>query len=214
MAAPISILPAPLLAAAIKDQQVLKYFALIGPTILAYDWFLTIDSELNHVWHRRWGIIELIYLFSRYMPFVDTPIMLLYHFYLVDPSIEVCRTALTAQLMMYCIGMSISGQIFTIRTWAVWERSKVMGLFLLTEAFVAFVVQLCLINIYAKSLTYFQGYNLGGCFVLTSSNVLLVSLSIFLFVQFCMCWLSSSFMASYCPISVPRVDGPEDLPYR
>lgn len=43
-----------------------------------YDWLLTADSELTHVWSRRWGIIELLYLLSRYMPFVDTPVMLIY----------------------------------------------------------------------------------------------------------------------------------------
>jgi len=40
-----------------------------------------------------------------------------------------------------------------IRTWAVWERSKVIGLILFTEAAIAFVAQLYLTIIYAKSLT-------------------------------------------------------------
>lgn len=30
------------------------------------------------MWSCRWGIIEFLYLFSRYMPFVDTPVMLIY----------------------------------------------------------------------------------------------------------------------------------------
>ncbi|KAJ8595847.1 hypothetical protein M405DRAFT_877959 [Rhizopogon salebrosus TDB-379] len=178
-----TLLPAPFLTAAIDDQQ-MKYFSMIGPTILAYDWLITIDAESTHVWSRRWGIIEILYMFSRYMPFADTPVMLIYHFYLVDPSIEACRTALTAQYIMYCIGMSVSEQIFTIRTWAVWERSKVVGLILFTEVTCVFGLQLYLTVLYANSLTYFQGYNLGGCFILTSSKVVLFSMGIFLFIQF------------------------------
>jgi hypothetical protein len=44
----------------------------------AYDWLITIDAESTHVWSRRWGIIEFLYMFSRYMPFADTPVMLIY----------------------------------------------------------------------------------------------------------------------------------------
>jgi hypothetical protein len=83
-----------------------------------YDWLLTTDSELTHVWSRRWGIIEILYIITRYLPFVDTPVMLIYRedpiviswccsswitcyntdFYLVNPSIETCHVALTAQV--------------------------------------------------------------------------------------------------------------------
>ncbi|OJA10640.1 hypothetical protein AZE42_04534 [Rhizopogon vesiculosus] len=174
MATSISTLPTPFLIAAIDDQQ-----------LKAYDWLLTIGSEFTYVWSRRWGIIELLYLFSRYLPFVDTPIMLIYHFYLVDPSIEACHTALTAQCVMYIIGVSISEQIFMIRTWAVWKKNNVVGLVLFIGTAAVFITQLYLTAVYASSLTYFQGYNLGGCFIITSSSkVALLSIGIFLFVQF------------------------------
>ncbi|OAX35685.1 hypothetical protein K503DRAFT_773222 [Rhizopogon vinicolor AM-OR11-026] len=184
MATSISTLPTPFLTTAFDDQQ-LKYFSLIGPTILAYDWLLTIGSEFTYVWSRRWGIIELLYLFSRYLPFVDTPIVLIYHFYLMDPSIEACHTALTAQCVMYIIGISISEQIFMIRTWAVWKKNNVVRLVLFIGSALVSITQLCLTAVYASSLTYFLGYNLGGCFVINSSSkVALLSIGIFLFVQF------------------------------
>ncbi|KAJ8594313.1 hypothetical protein M405DRAFT_784766 [Rhizopogon salebrosus TDB-379] len=170
-----STLPAPYLTAAINDQQVVKYLSVIGPTILVYDWLLTIDSELTHVWSRRWGIIEILYIITRYLPFVDTPVMLIYHFYLVNPSIETCHVALTAQVLMYGFGFVISQQIFMVRTWAVWERSKAVGLFLFIQSFTTSVVGLYCNGIYGNSLTFFQDYNLGGCFVLTSSKLVILA---------------------------------------
>ncbi|OJA21613.1 hypothetical protein AZE42_01686 [Rhizopogon vesiculosus] len=161
-----------------------RHVKVIGPTILAYDWLLTIDSEVTHVWSRSWGIVDILYFISRYTPFVDTPIMLIYHFYLVDPSNEACHIALPAQVMLYAIGDTISGQIFMIRTWAVWERSKVVGLVLFTEAVISAVVELYTNAAYANSLTFFQGYNLGGCFVLTSNPIVLVACYLLLANQF------------------------------
>jgi hypothetical protein len=123
-----------------------------------------------------------------------------------------------------------------IRAWAVWERSKVVGLFLFTEAAVSFAVQLYLIFIYCNSFicefarlplrracaltnifnhnVVAQGYDLGGCFILSSSNIILLSLGLPLFTQFSTCRLSSSFLASYRPVSIPNLDDPQDLPHR
>ncbi|KAG1731499.1 uncharacterized protein EDB91DRAFT_1085045 [Suillus paluster] len=187
MATSISTLPASVLATAIDDQQRFKHspftstdinyhVKVIGPIILIYDWLLNIDSELTHVWSRRWGVMEWMYLSSRYMPFADTTIMLLYHFFLVDPSIESCRTALATQCWMYNIGMTISQTILMIRTWALWERNKTLGLALFVEAALTSIVSLYGTGSFANSLTW-------GCFVLTSSKMLYINSGLLLFTE-------------------------------
>ncbi|KAG1833108.1 hypothetical protein EV424DRAFT_1640443 [Suillus variegatus] len=50
--------------------QLAKYTNVAGLTILIYDYFVTLHSEVQWTWGRKWGITRTVFTFSRYGPFV------------------------------------------------------------------------------------------------------------------------------------------------
>lgn len=46
--------------------------------MLAYDWALTLDMEINLVWKKKWNLIKAIYLFQRYVVILDACAVPLY----------------------------------------------------------------------------------------------------------------------------------------
>lgn len=40
--------------------------------MFVYDYLLTLEMEIELVWRSKWNWIKYLYLFQRYLPFVDT----------------------------------------------------------------------------------------------------------------------------------------------
>ncbi|KAF9012072.1 hypothetical protein BDQ17DRAFT_1233336, partial [Cyathus striatus] len=41
-----------------------------------YEYFITLDLEIKYIWNARWTYIKIIYLATRYLPFIDTSLVL------------------------------------------------------------------------------------------------------------------------------------------
>ncbi|KAG2129569.1 uncharacterized protein EDB93DRAFT_1256232 [Suillus bovinus] len=49
--------------------QLAKYTNVAASAILIYDYFVTLHSEVQWTWGRKWGIIRITFTISRYLPF-------------------------------------------------------------------------------------------------------------------------------------------------
>ncbi|KAG1868392.1 hypothetical protein F4604DRAFT_1950814 [Suillus subluteus] len=49
--------------------QLAKYTNVAASAILIYDYFVTLHSEVQWAWGRKWGIIRIAFTISRYVPF-------------------------------------------------------------------------------------------------------------------------------------------------
>jgi hypothetical protein len=49
--------------------QLAKYTNVAASAILIYDYFITLRSEVQWTWGRKWGIIRTTFTISRYTPF-------------------------------------------------------------------------------------------------------------------------------------------------
>lgn len=49
----------------------LKALGLFNVLIQVYDYFLTLDREIEHVWKSRWSPVKHLFLFNRYFVIVD-----------------------------------------------------------------------------------------------------------------------------------------------
>ncbi|KAG1805864.1 hypothetical protein EV424DRAFT_257486 [Suillus variegatus] len=52
--------------------QLAKYTNVAASAILIYDYFVTLHSEVQWTWGRKWGIIRTAFTISRYAPFAGT----------------------------------------------------------------------------------------------------------------------------------------------
>ena len=39
-----------------------------------YDWLVLFDREVEYIWKKEWNVAKMLYIFSRYGPFLDAPI--------------------------------------------------------------------------------------------------------------------------------------------
>ncbi|KAF8996794.1 hypothetical protein BDQ17DRAFT_1249352, partial [Cyathus striatus] len=89
-----------------------------------YEYFITLDLEIKYIWNARWTYIKIIYLITRYLPFIDTSLVLLEKLY---PHLS----AKDCYNLFSTIGCNNTATvIFTVRVWAVWGKSKWSRFFL------------------------------------------------------------------------------------
>lgn len=46
--------------------------------LFVWDYLLTVDLEVQHVWKSQWSVIKVVFLLQRYLPFIDSCYLGLY----------------------------------------------------------------------------------------------------------------------------------------
>jgi len=122
--------------------------------IVTFDWLLMFDLEVSYIWQDRWGVVKVLYILSRYMPFIDIPITI-FSLSVENISTEMCRSLYLCIAVMVYVGIAIADLIFTLRTWAVWGRTKTLGISLAAFYILAwFVAILVPYEIYTRAMVY------------------------------------------------------------
>ncbi|KAF8993482.1 hypothetical protein BDQ17DRAFT_1368195, partial [Cyathus striatus] len=111
----------------LKHLQIINVLSSLS--FLLYEYFITLYLEFKYIWNARWTYIKIIYLATRYLPFVDTSLVLFKQLY-PHLSANDCHNLFSAVVWLFIIGMSIAEVIFTVRVWAVWGKSKWSTFFL------------------------------------------------------------------------------------
>ncbi|KAH7908329.1 hypothetical protein BJ138DRAFT_1157887 [Hygrophoropsis aurantiaca] len=121
---------------AVYALQLSTYTALVGMSILAYDYMLTYELERKYLWPARWTIIKCLYIFNRYIPFVDSALVLTR---VLTPGLDLntCYVLMELNCWFYTIAIGMAEIILMICTWAVWARRRAVGI-LLVVIFLAF----------------------------------------------------------------------------
>ncbi|KAJ8088106.1 hypothetical protein PM082_013657 [Marasmius tenuissimus] len=56
------------------NLEIVMYVKVASLAVLIYDTVVTLDQEYRYIWQRKWRVIQVLYLCSRYSTFVDTTI--------------------------------------------------------------------------------------------------------------------------------------------
>jgi len=56
-------------------SQAVTYVYLSMLTILVHEWLILLNREVEYIWKSKWTISKIIYIITRYGPFIDVPIM-------------------------------------------------------------------------------------------------------------------------------------------
>lgn len=112
-----------------ESMAIHLYFVVACVVLWAYDYSLTFASEVSLIWDSPWTPLKVLYIFSRYWSSVALCILIYYHFS-DDITVERCLVAERFMTWSLNISMCSAEIILTIRTWAVWERSRKVTIFL------------------------------------------------------------------------------------
>ncbi|KAF9448156.1 hypothetical protein P691DRAFT_67697 [Macrolepiota fuliginosa MF-IS2] len=145
-------------------------------TIMILEWFLTFDLEFSLVWKAKWNPTKIMYLLARYLPFIDTSLVIYRHL-AFTLSKGTCQRVFECIVFMFGFGMGTVEMIFTLRTWAVWGKSKCLtwGIFSTFAATWAAIFVTLVLYVRSVNQEVSPAPQVIGCTLRISSPVLSVS---------------------------------------
>ncbi|EIM82431.1 uncharacterized protein STEHIDRAFT_124554 [Stereum hirsutum FP-91666 SS1] len=148
--------------------QAVKYVQVASLTLLVHDAIICVDSEVRLIWSTPWSVPKVLYLVSRYSPFLDTLIDI-YDYLAPHPSPHVCYITYSVGSVLTAVGVAISEIILFVRTWALWDRNSKL-LYAFSALWIAgFTVVCWAVATFVKSIVF--GYRaapldrVAGCFM-------------------------------------------------
>ncbi|KAL5486190.1 hypothetical protein ACEPAI_7235 [Sanghuangporus weigelae] len=142
------------LAAITRDSQYTATIDVCAFTILIYDYLITFSEEIELIWSMPFrSPAKTLFLLTRYLPFVDMTICMTNHF-MQHLTAESCRISVHTMGWLIISGLLFSEAILTLRTWAVWDRSRVIGAGLAIWYIITFVSIFTIMGLFLKSLTF------------------------------------------------------------
>jgi len=128
------------------------------------------------IWPSRFNLIKFLFFLTRYLPFFDVSLVL---YYQLKPFITVNQCKVTYFPAGWCIviGIATAEIILVVRTWAIWGRTRKMGLILAAACLVAIVPVLYVENVFLKSLVFSPYPNRAtpGCLLTAGSPIIAIS---------------------------------------
>ncbi|KAJ4464962.1 hypothetical protein C8R41DRAFT_859015 [Lentinula lateritia] len=114
------------------NSQIVAYSKVAMLMLLTYDYLLSLAQEVAYVWYSKWGIVDVLYLFSRYSPFIDT-ILAVEERLNSGNSIASCNRTTTFNTIFAGCGVGISDLILILRTFVMYQNSrKVLAILVLS----------------------------------------------------------------------------------
>ncbi|KAG2034575.1 hypothetical protein BDR03DRAFT_598789 [Suillus americanus] len=126
-----------------------SYWIVAAGVLVVYDWILTLGQEIELIWRQRWSLMTVLYLVIRYIGIPYSVVYILLNMPLVSltdavsipqPSHSylmntlICRGNITdyALNMTNVIVTAMLGVIMIARLYAMYQRSRMMLIFLVT----------------------------------------------------------------------------------
>ncbi|EGO28793.1 hypothetical protein SERLADRAFT_459596 [Serpula lacrymans var. lacrymans S7.9] len=182
----------------VSQLQMVNYVEVSATALFIFEYFLTLDDEIKFIWGAQWGIAKSLFVLARYIPFLSLPLAMYYFLGThVDP--DACNPIVETVTTLYVLGivfsecekrssvlpplpqivecysvMHLSG-IFSLRVYAIWNRSKYIGILLIaiiTGGIVSLAVILSLFFPTAHFVTP-PLPTISGCYKVTGSKVIL-----------------------------------------
>jgi len=161
------------------------YFSMFVLSI--YDWLISLDYEVKHIWQSEWNISKILFIITRYGTLLDMPMKVAIfaaRYGVVDS--DACNILLKATTWLTLLGMSVSELILLLRTIAIYSRSKRVAV-PLSIAYVVGVVVGITINWYYFHTTLVGAplnNGLGGCYIEQKNNRIVLQSSLLLLLAF------------------------------
>ncbi|EJC98750.1 uncharacterized protein FOMMEDRAFT_161583 [Fomitiporia mediterranea MF3/22] len=167
----------------INSMEVLQISAYIDTAcfaILFYDYLLTLEDERTLIWQSNWSLPKVVFLVTRYLPYIDLSITAMRHFKAMTP--DACQRNYKAGGLVIDMGICLAELIPILRTWAIWGQSRTITIVLFIWSAINFGTDLVLVALYFNSVRFTSlPVGLSGCLV-SNGNSLLVGAWVILMV--------------------------------
>ncbi|TCD64262.1 hypothetical protein EIP91_004301 [Steccherinum ochraceum] len=168
--------PASVSISGFQNLRTETYLDVASAALLVYDFILTFPAEVTLIWPSQWNLVRILFFLTRYLAFVDMSLVLFYQTK-TNVTVETCKRTYFPAGWLIVIGISIAEIILVVRTWAIWGRSKRIGIALGVVSVVALTPVLVIEHLFLNSLTFAPYPNPAtpGCLLTGGSSVIAIS---------------------------------------
>ncbi|TDL19482.1 hypothetical protein BD410DRAFT_436962 [Rickenella mellea] len=145
------------------DYQAAKYVTIASTAILVWDYWLTFSDEVRFLWPSRWSFAKCLFFLNRYLVFVDPVLLILLTIVFRKPGENLCETGFHVGAWISLAGFSISFMILMLRTWAIWERNRIVTAIMLIQANAFLGADIYFIRRYVQGTEYLPYFSTSGC---------------------------------------------------
>ncbi|KAF7367274.1 hypothetical protein MSAN_00789400 [Mycena sanguinolenta] len=190
-----------------RRLQLVKYFCAASLTLQGYDWFICLEREVNTIWLSPWRAVKILYLLSRYIPFINLA-SALYYYVVHDPTASMCHRIDAVATWFTAFGIIVSEAMLIMRTYAIFQSSKKVLVLLLVLLGLLVGAALPTVEIFIQSLQYGQPPigTFDGCYPVSGSEIIFVSfIAILLFETIIVALTAYSAFRNYRRESSPMI---------
>ncbi|KAF9001270.1 hypothetical protein BDQ17DRAFT_631505 [Cyathus striatus] len=158
---------------ALQHIKLFNYLDVASISIFVFDYFLTLELEIKCIWSTKWSTLSLMFLFTRYLPFVESSV-LLYRIFAPGLSTETCNQMFKVHTLLALAGIAVGEIILSLRTWAIWSRNKIVGIGLVIFWFSATIPAIPVMLSFSANAKFVDPpyHPFRGCFLQGGSRIL------------------------------------------
>ncbi|KAH7919258.1 hypothetical protein BV22DRAFT_1133965 [Leucogyrophana mollusca] len=144
-----------------------KCFIASSRGFLFYDYFLTLDDEIQYIWNAPWGVVKITYLLNRYGSILGNVVIGLEEFEIVGHGLPTfCSSFRLFSTVFAVLAVESIHILVLMRAWAIWgcQRTVAVWLGVLYGIYVVFLI--VIFNLGLGKKPYVQGQD-----VMVSDNL-------------------------------------------
>jgi len=141
-----------LIDALVYSEHVTFYTYVAAASVLICDYFTMLHQEIELIWFSKWSYTKVSFLVIRYTAFVG--VIFVFYYEMANAEPEVCKVIIPMAIFLLASITCLAEAIFAIRTWAVWQRHRAVGIVLGILTVVNAVSQFVVLLMFTRSLRY------------------------------------------------------------
>ncbi|TFK37199.1 hypothetical protein BDQ12DRAFT_736351 [Crucibulum laeve] len=147
----------------LNDSRLSNYMTVIALSALFYDFIVTFDIEIEHIWMKKWSPTTCLFLFNRY-PFMIYIIMSVRYLVVETRSDFVCKRILGTQLSLTALFLITTQLMLAYRIWILYGKKLNLLYFLLPLILAETIASAILVTLSVQRLgAFIQRPRLTGC---------------------------------------------------
>ncbi|KAF9260249.1 hypothetical protein L218DRAFT_619021 [Marasmius fiardii PR-910] len=163
------------IAETLDHQRMVSYLDVVSAMLFVYEIIINFPAEFEHIWRRKWTFLTGLYALQRYLPLLDSLVIVLRKDHGASLSTSECTLYYQIAGWSFVFGISLSEITLTLRVWAVWERSISVVIGLIVFFLACWVPSCIFLARFLSSMEFATPPTLSrGCFVSGGSNIMSV----------------------------------------
>ncbi|KAH7915042.1 hypothetical protein BJ138DRAFT_1109990 [Hygrophoropsis aurantiaca] len=142
-----------------------KCFVASSRGFLFYDYFLTLDDEIQYIWNTSWGVVKIVFLLNRYGNILGNALIGLEEFKIVGHGLPTFCSSFRLFTTIFTVTAIESIHILVLmRAWAIWGCRRVVAIWLgiLYGIYLVFLVVIFNLGLGTKPYSQGQDANVSG----------------------------------------------------